>query len=273
MLIEINANCSYQKLVNQNSTPALICLDFDGTIVLDRPGVATEFRECLVRLTNSGSKWAVCTGRTLELALKGIGENRLFPRPDFIVAREREIHFPVANGRWEEHQTWNRKCTEDHRDLFQSATSFFRDVRRFIQHETTAEFVSFPGDPAGVVAKEEDDIEKIATFIRGHGDRPSRMAYERNSIYLRFCHVDYNKGSSIRALAQDLGVDASHTFVAGDNLNDLSMLNRETGHHIACPANALAAVKEQVRSHGGHVASQPGSHGIAEAFREFFSHI
>jgi hydroxymethylpyrimidine pyrophosphatase-like HAD family hydrolase len=66
----------------------------------------------------------------------------------------------------------------------------------------------------------------------------------------------------------DLG--PASTFIAGDNLNDLSMLTRRYGHYLACPSNSHEEVLAQVQAEGGYLAQAPGGTGIAEALNHFF---
>tara|TARA_B000000565_G_C23721357_1_gene353535 strand:- start:695 stop:1060 length:366 start_codon:yes stop_codon:yes gene_type:complete len=96
------------------------------------------------------------------------------------------------------------------------------------------------------------------------------LSYERNTIYLRFSHSEYNKGTAAVALAKTLGVTIEKTFVIGDNYNDLKMLNREVAGMIACPANSVPTVKQEVEQIGGFVASKNYGAGTAEALSHFF---
>ena len=60
----------------------------------------------------------------------------------------------------------------------------------------------------------------------------------RNTIYFRFAHRDYTKGSALGAITRELGLGAQNCFAVGDHLNDLSMLNRSYAQQLTCPANA-----------------------------------
>jgi hydroxymethylpyrimidine pyrophosphatase-like HAD family hydrolase len=59
-------------------------------------------------------------------------------------------------------------------------------------------------------------------------------------------------------------------MAVGDHLNDLPMLDRRYAHHLACPANAVDAVKKQVASQGGHVCTAGIASGVVEAWDRFF---
>ena len=62
----------------------------------------------------------------------------------------------------------------------------------------------------------------------------------------------------------------NETFAAGDNFNDLPMLNLAFARFLACPSNAIEDVKATVRNQGGFVAAQDSGFGVDEALRYFF---
>jgi hydroxymethylpyrimidine pyrophosphatase-like HAD family hydrolase len=108
-------------------------------------------------------------------------------------------------------------------------------------------------------------MQRVIDFVEARRPHWPELAYQRNTIYLRFTHRDFDKGSALAELARQLGLPASSLFAAGDNYNDLSMLRRSVAHHLACPANALPAVQAQVAAEGGHLLPAPASRGMAHA--------
>ena len=73
-----------------------------------------------------------------------------------------------------------------------------------------------------------------------------------------------------RVAATDGYLQSTETFAAGDNFNDLPMLNLAFARFLACPSNAIEDVKETVRNQGGFVAAQDSGLGVDEALRYFF---
>ncbi len=111
---------------------------------------------------------------------------------------------------------------------------------------------------------------RICAFLDEHRKELPELSYERNTIYLRFSHRDYNKGSALAELARMLAIPASHTFAAGDNHNDLSMLCGTNAKMVACPANAVPKVRETVRAASGFVASAKAGEGMSQALDHYF---
>ncbi|MEM9480664.1 MAG: HAD family hydrolase [Verrucomicrobiota bacterium] len=249
--------------------PKLVCLDFDGTIVGD--GVSEVFLRWLQVLCDNGVLWAINTGRTLFHALEGIQEFKIRPLPNYIIAKEREIFEPGPFNRWVDFGDWNKRSQKEHQRLFKSCKKFLKEVQKYIKTKTVASYISTPDDPAGIIATTNEEMDRICEFIEAHSKLPPELSYERNSIYLRFSHVGYNKGTSLSELARMLDISASDIFVAGDSHNDVTMLDRDHAGMIACPVNAIDEVKELVASHGGYIASRPASEGVTEAFAHYFA--
>ena len=99
-------------------------------------------------------------------------------------------------------------------------------------------------------------------------DQP-KFHYQRNTVYLRFCHADYHKGAALAELSRLLEIPREGIFAAGDHHNDVSMLDGHFAKYPACPANAIPEVKEAVRSAGGYVASKGYGAGVHEALLHF----
>jgi hydroxymethylpyrimidine pyrophosphatase-like HAD family hydrolase len=95
------------------------------------------------------------------------------------------------------------------------------------------------------------------------------FSYQRNTVYLRFCHRDYHKGSALGELCRLEGMDPARVLAAGDHYNDIPMLDGRHARHAACPANAIEAVKHRVRLSGGYVADRNYADGIADALAFF----
>lgn len=248
-------------------TPFLLSLDFDGTSFEERgsPHVAKELHLELEAWRREGGLWVVNTGRSLAHTAEGLVKGRFAMSPSFLVTRERDLHVKNPVGRWVPLGDWNVRAEEAHDRLFRRARGFLKEVRRFIKHQTLASFLSLPEEPAGIVASNEEEMDRICAFIDPRLGEVENLSHERNSIYLRFSHAGYHKGSALAHLAAELGVPRDRIFAAGDNYNDQSMLVPEVAGHLACPANSVPEVIAQVREGGGFVAPERASLGTAMA--------
>lgn len=257
----------------------LISTDFDGTLV--EHGNPTPFSpllvETLTALRGRGVRWAINTGRSLPWLVDGLQAFSWPIHPDFAITAEREIHQPDAGDRgWCDLGDWNAICARRHDELFETAVPLLTEIIRFVERETHAELrysrhsAVRHGDPrelAGLVATNDVEMDAIVAFVdRLRGQVPD-FSYQRNSIYLSFCHVDYDKGTALAALGRQIGVPRESIFAIGDHQNDIPMLTGEHAGHVACPGNSIETVKRTVRAAGGYVAGAGYSAGVVEALR------
>jgi HAD superfamily hydrolase (TIGR01484 family) len=246
----------------------LLSLDFDGTMVgpwLDgKAAVSEELVKCLAALRKEGVLLAINTGRSLGLVDQGM---ELFPAiPDFALTTEREIFRWTKEG-WEPFSDWNQQCHQDHEKLFTEAALLLADIEAYISKEQQARSYREYGRLVGLIAQNDQEMDHIVEYLRLQCPQVANFSFQRNSIYLRFCHSVYHKGSVLKALQEHLGIQPQETFAAGDNFNDLPMLNPEVARYLACPSNSVEEVKATVRQHGGYVADLAGGAGIAQALR------
>ncbi len=251
---------------------AAIGFDFDDTLVMKggNGSLDPRFFECIqwVRSTY-GAAWGIATGRSLYQLVEGFNEASFPVLPDFVVAREREIYFPGQFGRWVPHEEWNDRCERDHDRLFRKSKRVLNKVRKFIESKTSARWVSVEGDAAGIEASSDAEMDEIQTFIEGLS-RNSNLTFERNSIYLRFSHRDYNKGTGLVEAADRWGIGPDRILAIGDNYNDLPMFQPQICDACGCPGNALDEVKDFIRNRAGKVAEKSGSDGVIEVLGHYF---
>ncbi|MCS7009343.1 MAG: HAD hydrolase family protein, partial [Chthoniobacterales bacterium] len=97
------------------------------------------------------------------------------------------------------------------------------------------------------------------------------LSFQRNSVYLRFCHCDYHKGSTLLRVAQEIGIASTSILAAGDNHNDLQMLDPTYAGYLVCPSNSVPEVRAKVALHApfGFISSKKFGAGTAEGIWKF----
>ena len=252
----------------------LLSTDFDGTIVCrtGEPFLHTGCMDVIQELQAQGVAWAINTGRSVDLLESGILDFSFPFRPDFILTSERDVFRPGSNGaRWEAFGDWNERCARDHAVLFSSASFILNRVIEFVNQKTKGNVIYEAGAPAGLIASSEEEMDRVTEFIESARAAEPKFHYQRNTVYLRFCHVDYHKGAVLAELARLLEVPREQIFAAGDNHNDVSMLDGKHAGLTACPANAVPEVKEAVRQSGGYVAEGDCGAGVHEGLLHFLT--
>ena len=250
----------------------LLSIDFDGTLVsrASEPVFDSPCMELIRKLQNAGAIWAINTGRSVDLLETGLAEFGVPVRPDFILTTERNVFRPGRNAeKWEPFGDWNERCARDHAELFSSADSVLAEFVDFATNQTRAHLIYNSEGLEGLVAESEEEMDRITDFIlRARAGHP-KLDYQRNGIYLRFCHADYHKGSVLAELARLLEVPRENIFAAGDHHNDVSMLDGRFAAMSSCPANAIPEVQHAVRNAGGYIAQKDHGAGVHEALLHF----
>ncbi len=252
----------------------ILSFDFDGTLhdPAATPTVPTELFGLLERLHGEyGACWGINTGRNIEYLIEDLEKSGFPFFPDWVVAREREIHLCDPEGSWSAHEDWNSRCARDIERLFTTQREAMERIRHDVVHQTGAQWFSFEGEPAGVVAQSVEEIDWIVSRVQEHARAAPDLSWQRNSIYLRFGHRNYHKGSCLSELAKMMGVETANCFAIGDSHNDEEMLDGTHAGMNACPANAIPEIQQLVRSSGGLVCKGVHGEAVLEALRHYLA--
>src|SRR6266568_4427687 len=252
----------------------LLSVDFDGTLVsrVGEPVLDAQCMELIRELQDAGAVWAINTGRSVDLLESGLTDFSFPIRPDFILTTERDVFRPAQNGdKWEAFGDWNERCAQDHTELFCSTESVLAEVVDFVTQKTKARLIYDSERLEGLVAENDEEMERITAFIEEAGAGHPKLDYQRNTVYLRFCHADYHKGAALAELARLIKVPRENIFAAGDHHNDISMLDGKVAAMPSCPSNAVDEVKDAVRNAGGFVAEREHGAGVYDALIHFAS--
>ena len=252
----------------------LLSTDFDGTLVAhsNDPVLDSACMEHIEKLQAEGVIWAINTGRSVELLESGLADFKFPIHPDFILTSERDIFRPSSNGeKWEPFGDWNERVAREHAQLFHSAKAVLAEVVDFVNQKTKARLIYETNEPVGLIASSDEEMDQVTEFIEQARNKQPKFNYQRNTIYLRFCHADYHKGAALGELARLIEVPRENIFAAGDHHNDIPMLDGQAAAMPACPANAIDEVKAAVRGAGGYVARRDHGAGVHEALLHFLN--
>lgn len=249
----------------------LLSTDFDGTLVdhYAQPSVPPALFAALTALKSRGCLWAVNTGRELGHIVEGLVEFGFPVEPDYVLTAEREVFHRGDDGTWKDFGDWNARCAKAHDALYEESSELLDDIARFLKKVPGAQTISMGDRMVGLATATDDDMDRVCEFLEAERARVPGFHYMRNTIYVRFCHEDYSKGTALAELARLCGIVREEIFAAGDHHNDLPMLDGTHAKWVACPANAVPAVKLAVARASGYVAAAECGAGIVEALRHF----
>jgi len=120
-----------------------------------------------------------------------------------------------------------------------------------------------------IIADSNEALNEIQLKVEEMCSDAGDLDFVRNDVYARFASKSYNKGSALEEVSKTLGVPAGAIFAAGDHWNDLPMLDLRYAGNIACPANAIPAVKKRVKSQEGYQSDEYEGNGTVEAIIHF----
>ena len=250
----------------------LISTDFDGTLVshASDPVFDRDCMELIRELQRGGAIWAINTGRSVALLEEGL-EDFAFPlQPDFILTNERDVFRPSGGG-WEPFGDWNARCAQAHAELYVTASSVLAEVVNFVSRQTRARVIYEADEPAGLVATSEEEMDRLAEFIDQAKAKEPKFHYQRNTVYLRFCTPIITRAQpwrNCRASRKSRTPPSSRLAIITTTFQCSTAVTRGLP---ACPANAIAEVKEAVRRAGGWVAEKEFGAGVHEALQHFLA--
>src|SRR5260370_38933743 len=229
----------------------LLSIDFDGTLVsrVSEPVLDERCMQLIRDLQSGGVLFSINTGRSVDLLESGLTDFEFPIRPDFILTSERDVFRRGGNGsKWEPFGDWNARCARDHAELFSSARSILAEVVDFVTRKTKAQLIYHSGGLEGLRTENDQEMDRIVQFIERARATEPKFNYQRNTVYLRFCHADYHKGAALAELARLIDIPRKNIFAAGDHHNDISMLDGQIAGMPAGPANANREVKNARRA-------------------------
>jgi hydroxymethylpyrimidine pyrophosphatase-like HAD family hydrolase len=251
----------------------IVSTDFDGTLTSpSEPGVLSpEFTHWLgLARKKSRVTWIINTGRSWE-GLSAELERRNAPVwPDWVALVEREIYRVRNKSAWS-HASWNDRCTRTHARLFEKTKILWQKMRADFHPIENLQLIKDIGCPLGLIAHSEKQADELEIEILKRISPYPELILIRNSIYFRFGHGDFTKGSCLREIAAQEGAGPSECFAAGDHFNDLTMLNQSSARYLCCPSNSVEKVKTQVRLEQGYVSKFAESKGVVEGLNHYFA--
>lgn len=230
----------------------LLATDLDGTFL----GGETEQRHHLYQLiaAHPEIRLVFVTGRGLESVMPLLSDPAI-PQPEYIIS---DVGGTIVHG-----------------DTLQPV----HQVQGAIEEKWPGQYAIveqlevFPGIVRQDVPQERRcsffcDADAVTDEVFAVAETLGVDVLYSAGLYLDFLPRGVNKGSTLSALVEHLGIDSKEVLVAGDTLNDLAMYEQDfVGVCVGQSESGLLAATEG-RAMVLH-ASEPGCGGILEAISHF----
>ncbi len=264
-----------QSLRPPRASSFLLSLDFDATLYdwSSEERIPARFFDKIRQWRDEyGLLWGINTGRSYEFLKEGYEGVVNAPfAPDFLVTMERNIHLADERRYLRPLAKWNEKCLHDHHDLFTRKKAVLDSL--FLELEELFSSVGWwkqEHEAYSIEVENPEDIEGIALHVDGFLVSQPELSVQRAGPYLRFCHAGYNKGTALQEVAALFGIASKRIMIMGDGHNDLDALRVHAEAMCACPANAVAPMKEVVGEREGYISPHSFSEGVIDALENHF---
>ncbi|MBK3869653.1 glucosylglycerol-phosphate synthase [Pseudomonas stutzeri] len=231
----------------------LLATDLDGTFLGGEPQDRLSLYQTIT--AHPDIQLAYVTGRSLEAVLPLLADPTL-PQPDYIIADvgaslyHGETLLPIQPLQQHIETRWPGETA-----IAEALAAFPELVRQDVPQARRCSYFCTPEQAADPALKTA--AERLGCDLLYSAD-----------LYLDFLPRGVNKGSSLLRLIETLGLDPEQVLVAGDTLNDLSMLS--CGLKGVCVGQSEPGLLEQTRSCTRVLhADAPGCGGIIQAFAHF----
>jgi hydroxymethylpyrimidine pyrophosphatase-like HAD family hydrolase len=253
----------------------LVCLDFDGTVMVydDGPGY---FHPDVIAFLNAleprGIRWCSNSGRDRDDQLRVIEASRqrgLRHEPDALVCSESLVYLRDGTD-FLPLEPWNSDAFRHLEELHQHVQARLEPVRNALETRYQPRLAYVGPAFTAYMLKDVDGLpEQFAAELEALLHGVPNWMLTRNGGWVAVLHVNLGKGNALTAYATHRGLPARHILAVGDQLNDLNMLEGDAAHHVGCPGNALPEVQDVVRKKAGYIATAPAPEGTLAVLKHF----
>ncbi|MEK3881662.1 Cof-type HAD-IIB family hydrolase [Paenibacillus sp. PL2-23] len=255
----------------------LIALDVDGTLLTDEHKLPAEVKEAVREAAEAGARIVLCTGRGPMGALPvldelGLGGVLIAHNGAVTVRSETKevlFQYDIDKDKLGEFIAY---CREQgvHYDV---NTAFDMLIERvtdeakamYAHHKVVPLEANFDeGLPDGLVKFTLFGSKEQMDFVQSHWEkRPALLQLIRSGdLFIDVQHPDASKGTALKQLAAELGVERERILAIGNYYNDISMLE------FAGLGIAMSNSPDAVKRAADILAGSNNEGGVAEALRE-----
>ena len=258
--------------------------DLDGTLLTSEKIISEKTRIALLEFVLEGNHVAICTGRGLDNVMDvsrklqidfpgsyliGFNGGIIYESDTQKVISRIGIPINLIPGIFElasEHGIHCHTYASDHMvspDDGEEMQYYNRVIQRpLVVTQDIAGNLS--EDPCKVIAIELHDADKLERFKQAVDEKYAGVftTCYSNPYYLEIFMKESGKGSAVKRLAEHLGIPIANTYAAGDEKNDISMIE------AAGCGIAMINASDEVKAYADIVTKYDNDHdGLAELIR------
>lgn len=268
------------------SLTKILFTDLDGTLLNDERNISYQNKQAIQKALNQNHKVVVTTGRPLPSALRLIEELGLTKEGCFAITYnggliydcgskkaiakstlplEYVYHiFDIAKAHGVHCHTYKEDCVVSEQltkelkrycENIKIPYELIKDIKTAsIENPVKAIMIDFTG---------KEKLERIKEELKVWCEGKVNCHFS-NPYLLEFGPLEATKGNALTFLCNYLSIPVEHSIAAGDEENDISMLQ------AAGIGVVMANASDQIKAHGDYVTTNNNNnHGIAEIIETF----
>ena len=266
----------------------ILFLDLDGTLLNDQKEVTPGNRQAIEQAIAARHKVVIASGRPLKSTLAQAERLGLDGEGCYVIAYNGALVYDCARKTESFRKTLemedlftavdeaNRRGvyiqTYEHEDVIVERPNDGENVRRYcnqvqLKHRVVEDLRKGLSEPPVktlmIDFEDRAPLEAMQQWIRTN--MQGRVdCFFSNAYYLEVVPAGMNKGSAIRDLCRQLGIPMENSVAAGDQGNDISMLQ------AAAVGVAMQNAAAEVKAVADYITERDNNHdGIAEIIHKF----
>ncbi|MBQ8261449.1 MAG: Cof-type HAD-IIB family hydrolase [Lachnospiraceae bacterium] len=273
-----------QYLADRDKPKNIFFTDMDGTLLNDEKIITPKTRAALDEFLAKGNVLALSSGRPLNSILEVVEKSGLCDDNLYAIAYNGTLIYHCKTKTIARKKTLPLRLLPEIQSICQKegiycqtyddtsilAPAMEKETQYYIKTihlpvKIVPDFSAITEPPCKMLCIELTDTEKLRDFSKKLQERYEGQiscVLSRPTL-LEIFPADAGKGNAVKELCQMLSVPLTHSYAAGDEQNDISML--EAAQHGIAMANATDAVKAAA----DYVCDFDNNHdGLAEFFKQ-----
>jgi hydroxymethylpyrimidine pyrophosphatase-like HAD family hydrolase len=258
------------------TSPWLVGLDVDGTIILQDETMSPGVPEAVARVRDAGHVVTIATGRSWPATEHWVDE--LGITADYVVCSNGAVTMRRVGDEWER---WSVE-TFDPRQVLDLLTARLPEAHYMVELGDGARlFTGEVGDWTLEGGRQVDlaelgalPVSRVVVVSPGHDEEDfHRLVAETGlnevsyaigwTAWLDIAPQGVDKGSALARVHAELGIDGGRVLVVGDGRNDIGMF--EWAREIDGRAVAMGQAPDEVKHAAGAVTASVEDGGLADA--------
>ncbi len=262
-------------MAKQSDSIKMVAMDFDLTLYdHSRPTDTLQLQPLFEKLHRKGILLGLASGRSvreLQEPLEDIKFPWRNPFPDFVICHEGEIRSPDASD-WPGAKIWNSQRNQLVLQANIRILPHFEELAEWAQQNGLILLRNIQTNICGtsIVFETPEIAERARNRLKKNLSDFPEIEVSRNHHIVLAMPKEASKGKALAKLAELSGLHPEEVLAIGDNINDLSMLNKDIGFTIATVTNADPCIRRNVEAAGGMVSANAISLGVSEIFLHHF---